>query len=871
MKKSLSQIVLSTLVIVLTIVTCLVGKVQADNILRDGSKFLLESLGTTPGSKWLNGRTADGTVDLAPRYGEPFDGTVWEPHAVGPSMFTLRNLGDIEGARWLTCRTDTGAVTLSQTANAPPPATTVWRAEVLDSGVVGLACGEAGNSWLDGRTQTGGVDLAPSNTPPFTGARWRLHEVRGADVLTNRGDNSRTGAFLSETVLTPALLKSDRFGKLFTRDVVGQVYAQPLFVEKLLIAGHNHNAVLVATTQNYVYAFDGDDDQANSGPLWKSAQLRLPVPRNDVVADPLIDPAIGIISTPVIDRASGTIFVVAKSEQIDTIVDQADLATNDIVTLQSQGNIPGSSWLNAITSNSTVLLAPHFGADLSGTWWRVVSHDGAVSFGSLGTAVGPTTPVWLNGRTLDGKVDLAPNFTSPFTGASWRLVPFEGRGFKMETLGTIPGIGTFLDGHTQDGTVALIPNVDAAHSGAVWLIRRHSYHNFLYALDLLTGQIKGSVEIGASDPSFIQKWQLNRPGLLLSRGSVYVAFGAHADTPPWHGWVFAFRAADLQPQGSFNTSPNGNGIGVWQAGTGLTADEAGLIYMMTGNGSAARGTPDLSNSFVQLRHDAVGARFAVAGAYRAATGQSIDLNVCDLDLGSSGPVHVPGTNIIVGGGKQGMLYNIDTGDMAHPRQAFMAAKNQYDATPPTCTQWNDVYKWPHLHGSPALWGPLADGSTRLFMWAERDRLKGFRLRSGTFETAPFAMSSDIAPDHSMPGGMLSVSADGGAFGTGIVWATRPSDCPAGASNDPSMTPPHDRPCNAMFKIVPGILKAFDAETLVELWNSSSPADSLGLFGKFNPPTVAHGRVYVGTFGTSCGADGAGCNGQLVVYGIRSGV
>src|SRR5260370_29771209 len=195
----------------------------------------------------------------------------------------------------------------------------------------------------------------------------------------------------------------------------------------------------------------------------------------------------------------------------------------------------------------------------------------------------------------------------------------------MQTPGTIPG-PTFLDGRTVGGTVALIPTVDAAHSGAVWRIQRHSYHNILYALDLLTGRIKESADIGASNPSFEQKWQLNRPGLLLSNGSIYIAFGAHADRAPWHGWVFAFRATALQPQGFFNTTPGGGGAGLWQSGAGLTADEMGLIYMMTGNGNAAPGTPDLTNSFVQLRHDAVGGQFQVAGLLHAATGQSIDLN-----------------------------------------------------------------------------------------------------------------------------------------------------------------------------------------------------------------------------------------------------
>ncbi len=200
MKQSLSQIALKTLVLALAIVISSVGSAQADNVLRDGSTFLLESLGTIPGSRWLDGQTVGGTVGLAPRFGEPFSGTVWEPHGVGHRLFSLRNLGDIEGARWLTCRADTGAVTLSHSATVAPPATTVWRVEELDNGIIGLACGGAGTLWLDGRTQTGAIGLAPSHSPPFTGARWRLHEIRAADVLTNRGDNSRTGAFLSETV-----------------------------------------------------------------------------------------------------------------------------------------------------------------------------------------------------------------------------------------------------------------------------------------------------------------------------------------------------------------------------------------------------------------------------------------------------------------------------------------------------------------------------------------------------------------------------------------------------------------------------------------------------------------------------------------------
>lgn len=863
MKLNTLRRLLQTCMVVVAMTAFPFEAAHADNAMRDGARLLLESLGTIPGSRWLDGRTANGSVGLAPRFGEPFSGTVWEAHSIGPRVFELRNLGDIEGTRWLTCRADNGAVTLSASQSVAPPATTAWRLQEFDDGSIALNCGLAANAWLDGRTQTAAVGLAPSNVPPFTGARWKLHEVRAADVLTNRNDNARTGASLSESILTPALLKSGRFSKLFTRDVEGQIYAQPLYAGGLAMAGGHHNVVVVATTQNLVYAFDADDE-GHGSPLWKSAQLGVPVPRSDIIPDPLIDPSIGIISTPVIDRASGKIFVVAKSLRIDAVVDSANLADGDVVAIQTEGNIPGSSWLDGRTGNGTVGLAPQFGGDaFTGTLWQVARHPEGLSFRTLGTFAGPPPdPRWLDGRTAVGTVGLAPNFSPPFTGAAWRLTAFEGRGFTMQTLGTIPG-PTFLDGRTLDGSVGLIPVVDAAHSGAVWRVQRHSYHNVLFVLDLLTGRVLQSTEIGVGNAEFVAKWQLNRPGLLLSNGMVYVGFGAHADRQPWHGWVYAFRASDLHPAGSFNTTPGGNGAGLWQSGTGLTSDEAGLIYVMTGNGNAAPGAPDLSNSFVQLRHDAAAGQFQIAAFFRSATNQSIDLNVCDLDLGSSGPVHVPGTHTVLGGGKQGMLYNLDSGDVAHPRQSFMAAKNQYDSSPPPCGTWLDVMLWPHLHGSPALW-TVVDGSTRVYMWAERDKLKGFRLRNGMLETVPFAMSEDVAPNMSMPGGVLSISADGAAVGTGIVWATRPSDCPLG-----DHSPMDSRPCNAQFRIVPGILKAFDANNLQQLWTSAAPGDALGMLGKFNPPTIARGRVYVGTFGSNC--SGASClHGQLVVYGVRPG-
>src|SRR5665213_3219729 len=78
------------------------------------------------------------------------------------------------------------------------------------------------------------------------------------NIYTRSYDTSRTGANLSETILTPANVSSGQFGKLFTVVTDGEIFAQPLYVSKLAIAGGTHNVVFVATMRNSVYALDAD-------------------------------------------------------------------------------------------------------------------------------------------------------------------------------------------------------------------------------------------------------------------------------------------------------------------------------------------------------------------------------------------------------------------------------------------------------------------------------------------------------------------------------------------------------------------------------------------------------------------------------------
>ena len=132
------------------------------------------------------------------------------------------------------------------------------------------------------------------------------------NVLTYHNDNARSGANLKETLLSPANVNAASFGKLFANSVDGQIYAQPLYVSGLSIPGKAaRNVVFVATQHNSVYAFDADTAgvllwQTNLGP---SAATPSPDFGTRYGSFSAILPEIGITSTPVIDLASGTLYV----------------------------------------------------------------------------------------------------------------------------------------------------------------------------------------------------------------------------------------------------------------------------------------------------------------------------------------------------------------------------------------------------------------------------------------------------------------------------------------------------------------------------------------------------------------------------------
>ena len=128
-------------------------------------------------------------------------------------------------------------------------------------------------------------------------------------VLTYHNDDTRQGTFTGETTLNTTNVNSGQFGKLATYPVDGQVYAQPLYLPGVSIAGGTHDVVYVVTQNNSVYAFDADANSTHSANVFWQVTLGPNVPKNDVTG---VNPNVGILSTPVIDATTNTLYVVAE-------------------------------------------------------------------------------------------------------------------------------------------------------------------------------------------------------------------------------------------------------------------------------------------------------------------------------------------------------------------------------------------------------------------------------------------------------------------------------------------------------------------------------------------------------------------------------
>ncbi|MFZ0314784.1 MAG: hypothetical protein WAL85_18920 [Candidatus Korobacteraceae bacterium] len=370
------------------------------------------------------------------------------------------------------------------------------------------------------------------------------------------------------------------------------------------------------------------------------------------------------------------------------------------------------------------------------------------------------------------------------------------------------------------------------------------YYHRLHALDMTSGAEKfgGPRVIQASYPgnaqdgndgvlSFSSRFQLQRAALLLSKGKVYVAFASYGDSGLYHGWMIAFDATTLRQAGAWVSTPNGYQGGIWMSGCGIAADPDGNLYMSIANGpfDAFGEEPgsNFSDSVVKLKPGAHG--IALADFFTPFNQANMAKD--DLDLGSSGVVVLPDQpgpypRLALTSGKNGHIYLLNRDTLGG---YSVGLKNNPQAVQEVSGQLRQQM------GTPAYW------NGRLYFGAgispHKDSIKAFALRNGMLSTTPVSQTAAI---YHLTRSTVSVSANGS--GNGIVWAVD-SDAYYDAHQGPA------------------VLHAYDAKNLSrELYNSNQrfARDNPGQASKFTVPTVADGKVFVGTAN------------QLSVYGLLPG-
>ncbi len=374
-------------------------------------------------------------------------------------------------------------------------------------------------------------------------------------IFTYHNDNARDGINTREFALSSSTVATSTFGKLFSCAVDGAVYAQPLWMRGVSIAGGTHNVIVVATQHDSVYVFDADANPCVTywhvnllDTLHGGSSGEAPVTWNDVgycYGD--IYPEAGVTGTPVIDATTKTIYVVSASES----------------NARNSGNCIGAS----------------------GNFYHRL-HALDVATGS-------------------------EKYNAPVTIAA-----------------SVPGTG--------DGSV----------NGMVSFDSQHHHH---------------------------------RSGLAEAGGKIYVAFAAHEDATPYHGWVIAYKAINVQQQMAvFNTTPNGiNGAdgGIWAGGSAPAVDTGGDIYVSTGNGVFDELPPppndDYGDSILRLHYvtgsTLNGVNLSISGYFTPY--DQLALSQSDSDLGSGGVVLFPNQtgsgpkSLLTEVGKEGVVYLIDRNNM----------------------------------------------------------------------------------------------------------------------------------------------------------------------------------------------------------------
>ena len=474
--------------------------------------------------------------------------------------------------------------------------------------------------------------------------------------------------------------------------------------------------------------------------------------------------------------------------------------------------------------------------------------------------------------------------------------------FDPADIANPPGLGMDLHNIYRKWGITATPVIDVATS-TIYVTTfgrpdatspNTERNNTLFILDANTlldkkppVLIAGNADNGGAAISngFTIPYQKMRAGLGLltdaaGNKAVIVSFSINGENPngPGHGFIVAYDVRGLNRDAGFTPTPaifcitpGGGAGGVWMSGSGPAIDGEN-IYFTTGNGmDPATMAGNFSESFVKLRYTAGAAgvndgkpALAVADFWGAFS----DFNRVDpdQDLGAAGVFIIPERGNLMGGGKDGILYNLDMNNLGknnwdpqfnRPFVATYLPNNPNGAAGLPTTTAADP-NWPivkldrnlpaqtpqrksyHIHGTPVYMGRAASGI--VFVWGENERVKAYNYNFATKRITGFrAQGTQFAsgnrdPPGGMPGGRLVVSSNGTTAGTGVVWGVYPTEG------------------NANSNVVHGALVAYDATTVLDggrlkqLFHSdANPANNMGNFAKYSTPVVANGKVYVGTF------------------------
>jgi hypothetical protein len=356
-----------------------------------------------------------------------------------------------------------------------------------------------------------------------------------------------------------------------------------------------------------------------------------------------------------------------------------------------------------------------------------------------------------------------------------------------------------------------------------------NYHQRLHALDITSGaeEFGGPMDIAAKYPGtgdnsqggyviFDPKQYKERAGLLLLNHVVYTSWASHCDDRPYTGWIISYNETTLAQQSVLNVTPNGNEGAIWAAGAGPAADSAGNIYFLDANGTFdttlnGNGFPingDYGNAIVKL--STMRGKLAVSDYFNMYnTASESD---ADEDLGSGGAMVVPNFrdskgvphDLVVGAGKDMNIYLANRTNMGK----FNPNNN------------NQLYQEVSGELSGQVFSAPAFADHRIYYGAVGDAIKAFSFNaSGLLNPTPASATSTI---FEYPGATPSIS--GSSLSNLILWATENTS--------------------------PAVLHAYSANNLaLELYNSNEAAGGRDHFGdgnKFITPTIANGKVYVGT-------------------------